>query len=311
MIRRYAKLFRWQNLLMIAFIQYFVRYFIFLPVLRRSALDLVFSDFNFFLLVLTTVLIAAAGYLINDYFDIDRDKTAGRENFIGEIISKDAAINLYIALNFVALATGFYVSFVIKFYKIGFLFLLIEGLLWFYSQSFKKTFLVGNLIIAVLAGLVPLITLPYELLPQINLNGILLTKTQNNLAPMVDWTLAFSLFAFWLTLIREIIKDMQDFDADNTFNYRTLPIIAGEKTAKITVSLLTIALTVIFYIYSKQHILYFSIEKLIFMIIFIILPLLYLSIKIFVAKEEKDYKHLSLVSKLVMISGTLFLIFIF
>lgn len=310
-ILRYLKLIRLPNLLLIALIQYFVRFFIFSPSLAKAGVCLEFSDINFLLLVITTVLIAAGGYLINDYFDKERDKIDGRKVIIDNGVSSKQALNLYIIINIIAIAIAFYISFIVHFYKLAFIFLIIQGLLWFYSQSFKKSFLLGNLIVALLAAMVILILLPYEFLCQINVNGDFLTKTQNNLEELIKWTVAFSIFSFVFTLIREIIKDIEDIEADKSFNYKTLPIVTSVTVAKIIVSILSITLIGLYgtFIYSNMNISFNF--ALIYAIIFIILPLIYIAVQIFFCREQKDFRRLSLFSKIIIVTATIFLIFIF
>jgi len=310
-LKQIFRLIRLPNLLLIIFIQYFVRFFIFSPALSKAGVYLSFSDFNFALLVLTTILIATGGYIINDYFDKDLDKVGGKANYVDTEITSKTILNIYIVINILALVIAFYISFIVNSYKLGFLFILIQATLWFYSQYFKKTFLIGNLIIAILAGLVPIILLPYEFFQQIITNGDFLTKTHQNLHEMVSWTIAFGIFSAIFTLIREIIKDIEDYEADNSFNYRTLPIVAGIKTAKAVIIILILILIVAFGYYIFTNLTMNINFAMIFAFIFIILPLLYIAIRIFLAKEKKDYRHLSLFSKLIMITATLFLILIF
>jgi 4-hydroxybenzoate polyprenyltransferase len=286
-----------------------MRYAVIKPILSFYKLNFLFSDFNFALLVITTVLLAAGGYAINDYFDSELDRKAGKKTIVDNGISKKTALNIFISTNVIAIILGFYISIEIHFYKLGFTYIIISGLLWFYSQTYKKSFLIGNLIIAFLAALVPLIVLPYEILPQYSLNKTILIQTSNNLHQINNTILFFSIFAFLLTLIREIIKDIEDFDADNTFNYRTLPIIAGIKSTKIIIALLSCFSAALFlFLYLKLN--FNTTMSMIYAVTLIITPLAFTAFLIFRAKDSKQYHFLSLYMKAIMFFGILFSLFI-
>ncbi len=304
MLKKILKIIRWQNLLFIAIIQILIRYCIIGHYLKSYNLQLLFSTFNFILLVLATVLTAAAGYIINDSFDYERDKTANRDTVIGNGISQDKAFQLFMWLNIIAIGIGFYISFAINFYKLGIIFILISGLLWFYSQSYKKSLLLGNFIIALLASLVPLIILPYEILLQYDINKQHLIDIGVNLNKINYTVLSFSAYAFILTFIREIIKDIEDEEADSIHDYRTLPIVAGIKTAKFFAAILTIA-TIVSIIYILINFLTYSSLILIYAGIFVILPLSFLTIWILFAKNQKDFHKISIFTKIIMFAGVL------
>ncbi len=306
MLNKVLKLIRWQNLAFIILIQVLMRYFIIKPLLDVYNLDILFSNFNFILLVLSTVLIAAGGYIINDYFDVDVDNQNNKKNYIGDIISKEKAMNIYIIINVVALAIAFYISFNINFYKLGIIFILIAGLLWFYSSSYKQTFLVGNVIIALLAALVPLIVLPYEILLQYRINRDLLINFGTNLNSINFWIIGFSAFAFLMTLIREIIKDSEDIDGDISANYNTIPIVLGAGITKIILSTLYLAvLGAIAFIFFKFINDNFSLY---YILIFITLPILFSIYKIIKAESKEDYHFLSVFTKIIMVTGVLYTI---
>ncbi|MBN2893060.1 MAG: geranylgeranylglycerol-phosphate geranylgeranyltransferase [Bacteroidales bacterium] len=298
------KLFRAENLLFIIFIQYAMRFFIIKPILENHNINILFSEFNFGLLVLTTVILAASGYLINNYFDAELDEKAGKNVVIGKSISKKSAMNIYVFMNIVAIAIGFYISYLVGIYKIGFIFVIISGLLWFYSSAYKKMFLIGNLIIALMAAMVPFTIVLFEIPLQYDINKeILLTRGQN-LNDIIFWLAGFGGFAFIMTLIREIIKDIEDFDGDMAFNANTLPIILGEKTAKFIVTFLTLITIAAIGIISFKFLT--NTSTIIYVILLIILPLIFLIVKNFMAKNSKDFHFLSTFTKLIMIAGVLY-----
>jgi len=303
MLKKILNIIRWKNLLIIVLIQLFIRHLIIDAVLERSYLYLLFSNFNFFLLVLSTVLLAAGGYIINDFFDYDLDKKSAKNNYITKA-NKNKVMNWYIAINIVALAIAFYISFQVDFYKLGFIFIIIAGLLWFYSSNYQRTFLIGNIIIALLATLVPLIVLPFEILLQYRIHQLELISLGQNLNEINFWVLGFSSFVFIFTLIREIIKDIEDHDADIAQSFNTLPIVLGIKVAKIIVIFLTI-LTIVALFFIEFMYINFSISV-IYISIFIVVPSTFMIYKLIKAGTSKDFNYISKLSKLIMLAGVFY-----
>ncbi len=303
MTKKILHLIRWKNLIFIALIQILMRYFIMLPILKKISLNLLFSDFYFFLLVLVSLLFAAGGNMINDYFDVDLDKQAGKTNYVTKE-NKNKIMNWFIGINIVALIISFYISFQVGYYKLGFIFVIISSLLWFYSSNYQRSLLIGNIIIALLAFLVPLITIPFEILLQYTFNKDILIRLGNNLNTINFWILGFSIYAFVLTFIREIIKDMEDYDTDIMFNYNTLPIVLGLKKSNIVVNtLLSLTiLSIIFVTFTYLN----NILSIIYITTLVILPLIFLIFKISKAQNTKDYHFASILSKLIMLSGVLY-----
>ncbi|NJO93104.1 MAG: UbiA family prenyltransferase [Chloroflexia bacterium] len=118
------------------------------------------SEFDFFILMLATVCLTAAGYVINDYFDtktdsLNRPKTV----IVGKSISRRSAMAIHIVLNAIGVIGGFYASWKVGHPKFGFIFVLAAGILWYYSTTYKRQFLVGNLIVSLLTAMVPLMVI--------------------------------------------------------------------------------------------------------------------------------------------------------
>ncbi len=310
MILHLFKLIRVKNLLIIAFTQYLMRYAVIFPMLESRGYESQFSNLNFFLLVLTTMLIAAAGYAINDYFDtstdmLNRPKTV----VVGKHIKRRSVMNLHIILNITAIVIGFYISWQINLWKLVYIYILITGLLWFYSSSYQKMFLVGNVIVALLTAMVPLMTVLYEIPPLNAKYYDVLLMINDNFYDVFFWIAGFSIFAFITTLNREIIKDTEDFEGDNAYGSRSLPVVAGIKTSKIvtaSISFLTIVLIIFTYFYLihiPQNVDFVSI---IYIAILLVFPNLFLIFKIFKAKEKRDWKIIGDISKLIMLFGVLY-----
>jgi 4-hydroxybenzoate polyprenyltransferase len=186
---------------------------------------------------------------------------------------------------------------------LGALFLLVSGLLYFYSASYKRQFLIGNLIVAILTAMVPLLVVIYEwpaLYKYYTINAVSFPE----LKFIFYWVGGFSLFAFLTTLTREIIKDIEDFDGDIAYGRNTVPVVIGVLSAKV-VSICLIIITVVllyltwyFFINDKITLIYLSAA--------IVLPLLFVVYKIIISSNKKQLHNASSVMKIVMLSGILY-----
>lgn len=291
----FFKLIRYQNLLMLAFMQLLFRY----GFLKWQDMPLSLADWQYVLLVLSTVLIAAGGYVINDIFDQGTDsENKPNRMIIGDTISEAAAYNIYVALNITGVGIGFYLSNVIL--KPGFatVFILIAALLYLYATSLKQTLLIGNTIVALLLSFSVLIIGIYDLYPA-TYEG-----NQREMAVLFSILLDYAIFAFIINFIREIVKDLEDVNGDYNQGMNTLPIVLGvARTAKVVFGLSFIPILILLY-YTNE---YFATSKLyltmIYTLLFVIGPLLYFTIKSWSATTQKDFRHLSQVLKFVMLFG--------
>lgn len=291
----FFKLIRYQNLLLLAFMQLLFRY----AFLKWQNVPLSLADWQYILLVLSTVLIAAGGYVINDIFDqnTDADNKPDRV-IIGNKISEAAAYNIYVALNITGVGIGFYLSNVIM--KPGFatVFILIAALLYLYATSLKQTLLIGNIIVALLLSFSVVIIGIYDLYPA-TYEG-----NQKEMAVLFSILLDYAIFAFMINFLREIVKDLEDVNGDYNQGMNTLPIVLGvERTAKVVFALSFIPSLVLLY-YTNE---YFASNNLylttIYSLLCVVGPLLYFTIKCWSAKTQKDFRHLSKVLKFVLLFG--------
>ena len=227
-----SRLIRLPNLLIIVITQSLVRWVLMDPLLGIKGLSLQTSPATFVLLMLACVLITAGGYVINDYFDRKIDSVNDPEEVIvGNAISLRHTMALHLVLTALGIVLGFYVAYRIGYFFLGVLFLLGAGILWFYSTTYKRQLLVGNLIVALLTAAVPMLVLFFEL-PQLYraYGGTLVSG--DGLTYLVLWVGCFAGFAFLLTLAREIIKDAEDIRGDTSYGRRTLPAVAGMRISK-------------------------------------------------------------------------------
>ncbi|NPA45257.1 MAG: UbiA family prenyltransferase [Chlorobi bacterium] len=310
MLSNILRLIRVKNLLIIAFTQYLMRYAIIFPMLKAKGYESQFGDFNFFLLVLSTMILATAGYIINDYFDtktdlLNRPKTV----VVGKHIDRRSVMTAHIVLNIIGIIIGFYISWQIHLWKLVYIYILVTGLLWFYSASYQKMFLVGNIIVAILTALVPLMTVLYEI-PPLNAKYFdVLLRLNDNFYTMFFWVAGFSAFAFITTLNREIIKDVEDFEGDNAYGSRSLPVMWGINNSKIvTVSLSLLTAALILYTYFNYIHIPQAIDKvsIAYIIVFLIIPNFFLAYKIIKAKNSNDWKVAGNIAKLIMLFGILY-----
>lgn len=304
------KLVRLNNLVMIAVTQYLVRFCIIAPILSIKGLSLQMSEFWFAMLVLATMLLAAGGYAINDYFDTKTDAINRPDRvLVGKAFTRKFAIKLHLILSTIGSLLGIATSIYVGVWQYALIFPLVGGLLWFYSTTYKAQLLVGNIIVSlVVAVMVPLLVLMFEM-GRIN-HTILYVLQQNQISlnAITYWVSGFALFAFITTLIREIVKDMEDFEGDAKTGCNTLPIAFGIlKTKAIVGTLIALEGLGIYYVYFK----YLSVLptgkldwlSLSYITITIAIPLALLLGRIIKANKAIHYKLISLLVKFVMLAG--------
>lgn len=289
----FLKLIRYQNLLMLAFMQLVFRYGFF----KYQNITLALADWQYLLLILSTVLIAAGGYVINNIFDQDTDTINKPNNVIvGKSISEAKAYNIYVVLNCIGVGIGFYLSNVIQ--KPGFasVFILIAATLYFYATSLKQMMLIGNVIVALLLAFSVIIIGVFDLYPA-TYEG-----NQQQMAVIFSILLDYALFTFILNFIREIVKDLEDVNGDYNQGMNTLPIAIGiNRTSKIVFALSFIPiLAILFYINKYLFQLQFAT---LYLMLSVLGPLLYFTFKIWTAKTKNDFHKLSLLLKWILLFG--------
>lgn len=277
---------------------------------RSSYFELQLTEGQFFLLVLSTVMIAAAGYIINDYFDIKIDKVNKPEHVvIDKGVKRRVAMGAHTVINFLAIGIALYVAFVVGFWKLAILQFICAAGLWFYSTNFKRMFLVGNFVIALFTALVPLVVGVYELL--------LCYKHYYPIDNTIDftniwrWVLGLSFFAFITTLLREMIKDMEDYEGDKEFGCYTMPIAIGIKSSKIVVVVLSL-----FTMACLAYLQYLQFELTDFLsvgyfAIALQLPFVFLIYKTITATHKKQFRIAGNTAKLIMLMGVSYLFIVY
>ncbi len=304
---QYIKILRPNNLIIIVFTQLLMRYFVIAPLLKSQGLALQMPLLDFILLVLTSMLIAAAGYVINDYFDVKTDRI-NRPNtvIVDRTISRRKIILWHFILNGIAMAFALFLALRAGNFQLIFIQILSIGLLWFYSTDFKKQAFIGNLIVAFLTGLIPIVVMIYEM------PWLKHYYEQSDLAYQLNFKNTFyfvgmfALFAFLSNLIREIIKDIEDAFGDEATGCKTLPIVIGiDKTKYVVYAILCSTVILLGFVMYKNY----SDRDLLptlYLLLFVALPLTVLIYFIFKAQHKKDFSKISRALKIIMIFGICF-----
>lgn len=319
----FFRLIRLPNLLIIALTQYAIRFGLMFPLLNGSGFKLAMSEQNFFLLVLATVMIAAAGYIINDYFDTKIDRVnKPKKVIVGKLIKRRVAMGAHIVISTLSIIISVYIARYINHLWLSLIQIGSVLALWYYSINFKRRMLVGNVIIALLTALVPVSAGLYEF---IELKNHLTEQLQHYttlyqdenpvyaavffkdvLSNMGLWIIGYAVFAFLLTMVREIIKDIEDYEGDHAAECKTLPIVVGKSKAnQITIIITTITVLLLAFVQYTQFI---NAELLAFFYfsVFLQLPLIILIMKLVSAKKKNQYALASRLTKLIMLFGILF-----
>jgi len=292
---------------MIAFTQYVLRYFVLRKILVQNGSALEMDHLLFFLVVLSTVLIAAGGYIINDYFDVKTDLINHPDTVVvDKIIKRRWAIILHLSLTLVGLLIGVYVALKTGYLRLFVFQLTAALLLWFYSTDFKKKLLLGNILVALLSATVAFMPFVYEIALMQKLNSGFISEYPRMILSAMKITVLFCVFAFITSLAREIIKDIEDYHGDKATGGLTMPILWGIRTSKFNVFFLLIitVILLLFVVYNslKLHWIIMSFN-IMYILLLLILPLLLLSVYVLRANDSKEFARASLVLKFVMLMG--------
>ena len=299
----FFKLVRLKNLIIVALTQLLIKFSLINPFLDNFML----SNNQFYLLVLATVFITASGYIINDIYDVRTDKI-NEKQIIGKSINSRSAIAWYIFLNLIGLSLGCYIAYLIRKPFFSFIFIYCIFSLWTYSKRMKSTFLVGNLQVSFLTSLSIFNVALFDIIA----NGI---NKSNGEMMIFRIILLYAGFAFITTLIREMIKDLEDMEGDKEINAKTLAISYGiEKTKWVSLAFTILTFLAIFYFQYFQYsiissefeyrISIWGVNKIaIFYTLFLQLLFIFLGYKIFKSQIKSDFNFISQLCKFIMIIG--------
>lgn len=279
-IHAFVKIIRLNNLVLVAFVQLLTAYF--LIGTTREGLPIL-QDWNLYLIIVSTVILTASGYMINDYYDVKIDYVnRPNEVVIGKGMKRRMVMILHTFMNFFGIMLGYLVH-----PRIGVINLFAAFLLWLYSNSLKRLPFIGNLTVAGLTGL-----------------SVWVIGYYYQTAQML--ILTYAIFAFFINLIREIIKDIEDRHGDRKHGCRTLPIVVGfRNTKKIIFSVAALFVLSILVVTVKINdpalFGYFSLLGLVFV---------FFLYRLYIADRKSQFTQLSIVAKILMLSGALSMAFI-
>lgn len=290
-----------------------------LPFHEGSVHPFVTSRIQFALLILSTLLVAGAGNIINDYFDLRADRVNKPEKvLIGKHLERRTAMLTHFLLNSIAILIALWISWSTGVWFVLLLQIFAAGVLWFYSLYLKHQPLIGNLMIALITAMIPLLLLLFEFIPlYVAYGGELFADLRDaalsdqepaaRLQAVSYWCLAYSGFAFITTLIRELQKDLADLPGDRKVGSRTLPIVMGEKRT----SNLTIGLILLFCSGSilSWYVFLGDLPSLLYILGAIGAPALGSAGSLLTDRNRKGYERASDLMKLTMLMGILFPIF--
>lgn len=301
----YLDLIRPKNLIIVAFTQLFFQYIIIVPVFKAAGLTLALSQVNLSLLILCTVLIAAGGNIINDYYDREIDK-ANQRRTKSLLLDTGEIFKFYLLIVILGGIIAFYVAWNIENLKLFLIYPIAAILLFLYSYKFKHLPLLGNLVVSLFTALVIFILLFAER------NSI--QSFLNNQSParniLLYCSMGFMSFAFLSNLVREIVKDLEDQEGDRQNGSKTLPIVIGIKGAKIIATAFLILLLVALMAWPLINLqTNFHVANKIYLRLVLTLPIFYFLNKLYKAESKKHYHQLSQELKFYMIAGLLYLPF--
>ncbi len=309
LIAAFLRLIRSVNLLFIVLTQCLFQYCIVIPIINKAGLNTKLDNTLFVLLVLASVFIAAAGYIINDYFDLNIDRINKPEKLVIEkLIKRRWAIVWHLVLSTAGVLLSFYIGWKINHtIFLGFSNLACVILLWVYSTTFKKQLLTGNIIISLLTGWVVLVLFVAELeLLFITANDPALIKAISQIYKLAA---LYGGFAFIISLVREVVKDIEDMPGDQKYGCRTMPIVWGVTVSKIFTAIWLVVLMAVIILLQLYVFPYEWWWSIVYAIIFILIPLVMVFRKLLSAQTSADYGSLSKWIKLVMMTGILSMIF--
>lgn len=309
-MKNFLRLIRWKNILVIALTMMAMRLLIIYPVFKVYGIDIMFPNWGFYMLMLATMLIAAGGYVINDYFDVRIDSVnRSKKMIVGVSISRRKAIAMHLWLSIFGLGCG--IAATIAAHKFWYIFIFIGAfvMLWVYSRDLKKSTFWGNLLIAMLSGLVPLlvgITEYFAIADSISYWDICHIRAVKMAMQVIIF---FSVFAFLFTLMREIVKDCEDIEGDKLNSVRSIPIKIGLKKTNVIVSVLATisAATILFFWYEYlSQTRFFMYESLpyTYLGLLVVLPtMIVVGIPVLFGTSKRKYSFMSAALKIIMVIG--------
>ncbi len=303
------QLIRWSNLLFIVAIMLLMEKMVAVPILNHAQYGVQLPWYVLCLLILAVVLIAAGGYAINDYFDVRIDAINRPEKqVVTKTITKQTAMLCHQIMTGIGAVLGIVAAVFCRSWSLGLIFVFVPGLLWFYSSAYKRQFVIGNLIVAFTSALTPLLIAIANVDMLHKRFGELINYTTLS-HDLYAWIGAFAFFAFLTTLIREILKDLQDQMGDRELECHTLPIRLGEGWTKgIVIALIVLTMVLIVlgaYLYLPFQLGWTTLAGR-YILFGMLIPMACAIYMVAAAKIASDYRSAQLLMKFIMGLGVLF-----
>ncbi len=302
-IAAFLRLIRWPNLVFIVVTQVLFYTCILVPTIGFH-LKLILPIFA--MLVSSSVLIAAAGYIINDYFDLNIDQVNKPDAIVVQrFISRRWAIFWHFLLSSIGIVLAFFISWELRNPIIGFANFICVILLWLYSTTFKKQLLVGNILISLLTAWVVLVIYFAEMRISLFDDPDYIASFKN----VFKYAILYSGFAFIISLIREVVKDIEDREGDARYGCKTMPIVWGLPASKLFIGIWTSVLMACLLIIQVIGLFKGWWLGVIYTVIAVLIPLLKFLAELKKAKEPAAFHRLSSLIKAIMLAGILTLLF--
>lgn len=304
LIAAFLRLVRWQNLAFIAITQVLF-YFSLVQPLFSKGIYTQFSSTHFLLLITASVFIAAAGYIINDYFDLNIDQVNKPERtVIDKAIKRRWAIVQHILISLAGIIISVYIDLTTRTFWLGISNFACVMLLFGYSISLKKKLLIGNILISALtAWVIIVVFLCYY--RTIYCDGCDPAYYDIYVHRFIRISILYAGFAFIISLIREVVKDLEDMEGDARYGCRTMPIVWGIPASKLFVAVwlvVLISIICVVQVYVMQFGWWWSA---LYSFLLLIIPLIWVIFKLRAAQTAANYHRLSAVIKYVMMAGIL------
>jgi 4-hydroxybenzoate polyprenyltransferase len=305
---QFFKLIRWPNLLIMLFSMSIILVTIIVPGLNIKLFVDGLSLGQFVLLILSTIFIAIGGYIINDVFDIHADAVNKLDvnSPVGNSISIETANTLYWVFTILGVLMGTFVSYSVNQINFGLIFLFSAGLLWFYSQKYQCQPLVGNIVIAFLSALSFGLVWLFEFYSLSN-NAFVFVDVQSSFGIVNRYVVVYMGFAFMVSLLREVVKDIEDYQGDNRFGCITFTVKYGVGASKVLALIIAyIALVAIMYVQYT----FFKSDFYYLFSAFFLLDILFISVILMLhkASSKSNFSKLALLIKATMLVGILSMI---
>jgi 4-hydroxybenzoate polyprenyltransferase len=311
LVGHFLRLLRWPNLIFIAITQVLFHFCIVLPAAngQTTFFPLQLQQVYFWTICVASVFIAGAGYIINDYFDINIDEVNKPDKMIvDKIISRRAAIFWHWLFSGIGLLLSAYVSFKLRNPLIIIGNTLCVLLLWVYSTTYKRRLLIGNVLISLMTAWVILVMLVAEL-PGWLTGQINEAIEKASAARLSRIGVLYAAFAFVLSLVREVIKDMEDMEGDLKEHCRTMPIVYGINAAKVFAGTWLFILITMLIITQVYVLLFGWWYSALYIVMLVVIPLILLFRNLFRANTVAAFHKLSSQLKWVMLTGIFSMLF--